>query len=126
MICRQCSADYSPLLPGCPHCYERDTKKQVRPDTTRRLPDLSASDTRHLVQLDSCPNCRFVTFPTDTTCPSCGIPLRQGGKILTMENVQPASDRSEMWRKAVFAAAIGGVSLVVLLMLFVLVRLMRL
>ncbi|GEM_PF-3998237 len=126
MICRQCSADYSPLLPGCPHCYDRDAAKQVRPDVTRRLPDLSASNTRHLVRLDTCPNCRFLTFPTDTICPSCGIPLRQGGKILTMETVQPAPDRSDLWRKAALAAAIGGVSLVVLVMLFTLFRLMRL
>ena len=122
MICRQCSADYSPLLPGCPHCYERDTKKQVRPDSTRRLPDLSASKTRQLVRLDTCPNCRFLTFPTDTTCPSCGIPLRQGGKILTMESVQAPPERSEMWRKAAFIAAISAMSLVAVWVIFVLVR----
>ena len=122
MICRKCSADYSPLLPGCPHCYERDPAKRVPNDGTRRLPDLSSAGTRRLVQLDSCPNCRFLLFPTDTTCPSCGVPARNGAKILTMETDALPEDKSELWRKAAIGAAIGGVTLVMLLMLITLIR----
>ncbi len=122
MICRQCNADYSPLLPGCPHCYQRDTTKRVPNDGTRRLPDLSSSKTRRLVHLDSCPNCRFLLFPTDTTCSSCGVPVRHGAKISAMETPSAATDKSALWRKAAIGAAIGGVTLVMLLMLITLIR----
>ena len=122
MICRQCNADYSPLLPGCPQCYQRDAKKPVANNSTRRLPDLSSAGTRRLVQLDSCPNCRFLLFPTDTACPSCGVPVRHGAKILTMEADPQPQDKSELWRKAAIGAAIGGVTIVMLLMLITLIR----
>lgn len=121
MICRQCQADYSPLLPGCPHCYQKNGANRIPSDGTRRLPDLSGAPTRHLVALNSCPHCRFLLFPTDAVCPSCGLSVRGGAQILSMETPHRQAS-GETWRKTAIGLAIGGVTVLLLVVLVTLFR----
>jgi hypothetical protein len=122
VICRQCNADYSPLLPGCPHCYQKNGANRFPNSGTRRLPDLSGAPTRHLVALNSCPSCRFLLFPTDVTCPSCGMNVRNGTEIQNTGVPRYPANTGDTKRKAVIGVAIGSMALAFVLILVILVR----
>jgi hypothetical protein len=57
----------APFETSCPRCMRLKAFKK-----TRRLPDLRTMATQYLVKLEQCPNCKFMVFPGESHCSSCG------------------------------------------------------
>ncbi|HZP84080.1 MAG TPA: hypothetical protein VFB21_20735 [Chthonomonadaceae bacterium] len=69
MQCNRCGSRLSPSNPVCPVCSQQPIAVSAdAPDA----PDLEMQKTRYLVPLEQCPRCRFVVFPSQQRCSSCG------------------------------------------------------
>ena len=116
MTCYKCGFEIPPFAIACPRCAEKS-----KASGTRRLPDLSDTHTKHLVQLEQCASCRWLLFPGDTVCPSCGTPVKRPDQQAPAV-ARPADADYTYWIR--LALGVTG-SLIVIGLLIFLVRLLR-
>ena len=110
MVCKDCGYVMAPFETSCPRCVRLKALKK-----TRRMPDLRSMATQRLVQLNQCPTCKFMLFPGDTCCSSCGARVTAAPRAS-----DPAMDRGarETRTPLIIGIVVSAVTIGVVLVLF--------
>lgn len=106
MKCYKCGWEMAAFEMACPRCA-----KQPESSGTQRLDTIQTHDTMYLVQLDQCAHCRWIIFPTDTVCSSCGAPVQRVAPRPATAKTEgaPATEaRRENLKKVAFGIATGA------------------
>jgi uncharacterized OB-fold protein len=116
MVCDKCGYVMAPFETACPRCTRLKALKQ-----TRRLPDLRSMVTQRLVQLEQCPACKFMLFPGDTHCSSCGALVRQPksenrGPVIVRERKGQRQRTAQP--QVVVGIVVGAVTLLIVAILY--------
>ncbi len=112
MVCQDCGYVLAPFETACPRCARLKALKK-----TRRLPDIRSMVTQHLVQLGQCPHCKFMVFPGETHCSSCGASVRSAMKQTKKDRAAVPPSRRDR-RQWLVGLVVSAVTLGVVVYLF--------
>ncbi len=112
MVCEKCGYVLGPFDTTCAKCEQMRAHKH-----TKRLPDLRSMQTQHLVQLDPCVHCKFLLFPGDNQCPSCGMPVHRPWRR-SAPSKQPSIQRQRQPSLLMLGLVVGAIVIGIVVICF--------